>query len=631
MTQQLSLKGHLVWLDPYKCATFFRHPPSAIRHPPSAIRRPPDLLPGGSMFSRLLIPTSRFRRRNPSMTYGADDRPPSMVVWLLAVQHAAMALALVTYVVVAANIAELSQGETQTLVTGSILSMAFGTILQAIGGRFGAGAIIAQISNPFVLTIFAVAFKSLGLAAVFFIAVADGLTQTLVSRILPLLRTLFPPTVVGVVVCLGGLGLIESAVTSSLGMIGAGSEPDGVAVAISALSLGTMMAFSIWGSTTARLFGLVAGISAGFAVSWLMGWTVSYDVIQEASWLGLPSLVLPTEIPDLTFLVPIILIALMSAIDGMGVVVLMDKMDDADWRRVDMKMVGRGLRANGLANMVGAIFGGMPTGMSSANVGLCHVSRTSSRIIGLTTGLLIGSVAFVPVVVTFLVTLPQPVLGAIQVYAAAYLITSGMEMVCGRALDSRGVFMVGTALVVAMGFTLVPRAHDLLPEGLQPLADSTMVSGGVVAVLLNLIFRMGTRSKVRLILSEEQASNTRQLADLVEMQCARWSTRRDVAQRATLSIMEGAEALAMRGRKLLALEGAFDEYNLTLCLVHKGTPLELAAREPVDLQRALDGDDADFEASVNALSSVMLRNLANKVRAEERKDGSSGLELYFEH
>ncbi|MCF8491696.1 MAG: purine/pyrimidine permease, partial [Rhodospirillum sp.] len=477
----------------------------------------------------------------------------------------------------------------------------------------------------------AVAFKAMGPAAVYFIAITDGLVQTLLSRILPRLRTLFQPTIVGVVVCLGGLGLIETAVTSSLGMDGLGDMPDGVALGISALSLGTMMAFSIWGSSAVRLFGLVAGIFAGFALSWVTGWTAPNEVIQNASWLGLPSLVIPTEIPDLTLFLPIVLIAVMSSIDGMGVVVLMDKMDDADWRRVDMKMVGRGLRANGLANVAGAIFGGMPSGMSSSNLGLCHVSRTSSRIIGLATGFLIAIVAFVPAITTFLVSLPEPVLGAIQVYAAAYLITSGMEMVCGRALDSRGVFMVGTALVVALGFTLVPEARYLLPERLELLTESIMVTGGVVAVVLNLIFRAGTKSKVSHVLTEEQASNTRRLADLVELQCARWSTRRDVAQRATLSVMEGAEALAMRGRRLLVLEGSFDEFNLTLSLVHEGVPLELAHRIPIDLEKALDGDDAAFEASVNALSSVMLRNLANNVRGEERKDGTSSLDLYFEH
>src|SRR3546814_10215126 len=60
-------------------------------------------------------------------------------------------------------------------------------------------------------------------------------------------------------------------------------------------------------------------------------------------------------------------------------VVLVHKMNDADWRRADMTMVGGAMRANALGNFLGAWLGAYPSAISSTNIALNHVSRSTSR------------------------------------------------------------------------------------------------------------------------------------------------------------------------------------------------------------------------------------------------------------
>jgi xanthine/uracil permease len=585
------------------------------------------------MFSRFLAPDIRRRRRPLGMTHAIDEIPSTPAALLLAGQHAALALALVAQVVAAAQGAGVGAEETRTLVVGTALAMGLGTLLQALGGRFGAGATVVHGAGPFALVLAVATLKAGGPAALVFLTFLDGAVRGILAPLARRARAIFPPTVVGVVVCLGGLGLIPAAASSALGMAGHG--PDGganaAALVIALASLGAMVALSVWGGPRGRSVALVAGVAVGGALSVVLGLGPDPAVLGDAPLFALPNLVFPREAVDPWVLLSLVPVVVLSAVNGLGVFVLMDRMDDADWRRVDMEAVAKGTRATGVANGIGAFLGAMPTEPNPANVGLCHATRASSRGIGLLTGLMIGALAFLPGVTAVLVALPEPVLGAVLVYAAAYLITSGMEMILSRDLDSRATFMVGTAAVVGVGFTLVPEAGAMLSSLPGGVGIHPMVAGGVVAIALNALFRIGTKNRVRLEPPPETGGRGQDVVDLLEYWCGRWNARRDVTQRAILSVMEGVEVLRERGRPLVALEGSFDEFNLDWTLVHGGPPLEVGRAVAPDWTKALEGDDADLEATMDALSAVVLRNLANSVKAERGADGQSRFTLHFQH
>src|SRR3546814_14216876 len=100
--------------------------------------------------------------------------------------------------------------------------------------------------------------------------------------------------------------------------------------------------------------------------------------------------------------------------------------------------------------------GAYPSAISSANIALSHISRSTSRWVGLLTALLLALIAFLPQVTLALTLIPTPVIGAVELYAAAYLIVSGIELVTSRAMDSRGIFLIGLSFVMGMGVIFLP-------------------------------------------------------------------------------------------------------------------------------------------------------------------------------
>src|SRR3546814_16174101 len=97
-------------------------------------------------------------------------------------------------------------------------------------------------------------------------------------------------------------------------------------------------------------------------------------------------------------------------------------------------------------------------------------------------------IAFLPQVSLALTLIPSPVIGAVEVYAAAYLMVSGVQLLASRAIDSRGPFTIGLSFFAGATVMFMPGLAQLVPESVRFMFPSGVVVGGVTAILLILIF-----------------------------------------------------------------------------------------------------------------------------------------------
>ncbi|ARP81990.1 hypothetical protein CAL12_14995 [Bordetella genomosp. 8] len=601
-----------------------------------------------SLRTLLRLPPVQINRRPPDLMYAVNERPPVGTLLGLAAQHTATALAFVAYVLATAHIANLTQEATQSLVTATVLGMAIATILQAYGGKLGAGALIIHLPDPIVMIAAASVIAVQGGGVLAAIGLANGVAGLLVGQAIPRLRAFFPPTIAGVVVCVTGISLIEPAFRHATGFAPAkaisGSRLmiDGQDILISCTTLAVIVALSVWGSRRTKLFALLAGLIAGIILTGVLGRLSGGELLENAPYFGLPSVPVPEVHLDPAVLVAVVLLAVMVQLDTLGTVVLMSKMDDADWRRPDMRRVSGGIRAGSLSNILAGFMGGLPSATSSANIALCHISRSTTRYAGLVAGGLLALVAFLPKSTVALTLIPTPVVGAVETYAAAYLMVSGIELIASRAMDARGTFMVGLSLVAGVGTILLPDVAEQAPASLRILAESGVVVAGVVATLLNLLFRLGVSQRAEKKLSPlpEDAGGTpldlgTAIVDFVEASGARWGARRDAVQRAAEAALEAAEAIMAAGgnRTVTAIRGSFDEYNFDVELTYTGEPLQLGAAAPVS-PSLLDTSDEEFQAELDrtlrGVSTVLLRRLADRLTTG-RRDGRAFLRLHFDH
>jgi len=578
----------------------------------------------------ITLPLTRTRRKPSDIVYGNSDRPPTGALLALGGQHAIMAIALSTYALAAANLGGLSVAETQTFLTCSILSMAVATFLQAWGGRFGAGALIVHIPGPIMLPFVVVVLSEYGIGGMLVLGLAAGVPALGLSRLIPHLRALFPPPVLGVIVCMGGFSLIQGASRQSLGLDDSFAI-DPYSALIAATTLVVVVALSVWGNSRLKLFGLAAGILAGVAMAALCGRLAGGELFATVPVVALPTLAVPVFTFDAGLLVVVIVVALLGQFDTFASTVIVDRMDDADWHRPDMKMAGGGVMANGLGNIVSGVLGGMTTGASSANIGLAHATRSTSRWIGIAAAAVIAVVALLPQATLALTLIPTPVIGAIQVYAATFLIVSGLELATSRAIDSRTVFMIGISLFIGLTVMLIPQLAERVPPSLRHFIGSGFVMAGLVAILLNLLFRIGTSIVAQRALDEEE-DVIAATVEFIEAQGGKWAARRDVVSRASHAAIETIELVLAsgQGRRPTAIRARFDEFNFDVEILHSGEPLMIAGSDAPDVTDWLEADDDAIQNAMANVAMVLVQRLADRVRAG-RRDGKAYLLLHFDH
>jgi xanthine/uracil permease len=620
-------------------------------------------------------------RRPPDLAYGGIERPPAGALAGLAAQHLATALTLVAYVLAAATLAGIDAASTQAAVAATILAMGLGTLLQAWAPGIGAGAFLVHIPSPISAMLVAVAIATVGVGGLPAIGIACGVTALVVSNIIPRLRALFPPAVAGLVVAAGGLSLsapaffhatglgpqdrfLEQAalVAESLSAYGAmsGSLDGGDTLAeasaarrassdvlgiqsalapvarniiVSSVTLLVIVGMSVWGGKRLKLFALLGGLVAGVAATTVLGDLPSADPLA-----GLPAFALPA-VPAFSFdvragmLIAFVVLATVMQLDTLGAVSLMQRMEDAHWRRPDMARIGRSIRAVGITNIASGFIGGFPTSLSTANVALCNISRATSRYIGLAVASGLVAIALLPTATMALTMIPKPVIGAVEVYAAAYLTMAGIELIMSRAMDTRIIFTVGLSIFAAVVIIAMPQLADAAPESIAFLFKSPVIVAGSTALILNLLFRLGTRRETELDLGETPADKVHQaIQDYVDMQGATWGARKDVMARVANACIEGTEALLAAGRSPLALKASFDEFNFDVEIAHAGKPLGALSSDAAGADRHFD-DPYSEEAMDHAVAQAsvkLLQHFADKVTT-----GGAGergwLRLHFDH
>ena len=154
--------------------------------------------------------------------------------------------------------------------------------------------------------------------------------------------------------------------------------------------------------------------------------------------------------------------------------------------------------------------------------------------------------AFLPKLAAFFAVMPDPVMGAILVYVACYMILAGIQVITSRMLDARRTFVVGIALIFGLSIDMIPGLYRDVPNQIQPLFSSSLAISTVLVVILNLLFRIGVTKRQSLELTPG-VDGSPKIFEFMETQGGVWGARRDVVMRATAALNEFVESAAGLG------------------------------------------------------------------------------------
>ncbi len=455
------------------------------------------------------------------------------------IQHLVTVVPSLGFALLVAQTCAMSAADTKNLIAGTLIAMGISTALNAWGGRLGAGGFFVNIPNFDFMFIGPAAIAAAGLAGLAGEALIAALTCFLLRPLLPRMRELLPSTVVGTVVCMTGITLTVPAVKTSLG-VDAAMRADPVVACISLVSLATIVGISVWGARRFKILAVIAGLVVGNLLTVFTGRMSLPEDFSSQPLFGAPQLIMPTLDLPLATLIGAVLISILGQIYNLGCTVVMDKQTDADWRRPDMRSAGGVFTANGIGDMIASFMGGIGTCIGSSNLALASASKTVSRHIGLTMGLILVALAFLPKAVAFVtLMLPLPVQGALQLYTAVFMFVGGIELATSRAPSNRTTFILGISICAGIAVLIMPGIAEHAPPDVKLVLSNGYLVTGIVAFVLNLIFRVGTGRTAECRFDDMQRPVADVISGFLESQGGQWQVRRDVLQRAFSRLTRG--------------------------------------------------------------------------------------------
>ena len=518
--------------------------------------------------------------RPPGLLYSVDETPPRTVFIVAGLQQVALISNSLLYPIILGREAHLSPEQLLDFVSLSMLALGMATLLLSAKSRFvGSGYLCPAGYTQFYLGPSLTAAHMGGLALAFGMTAIAGVLQAAIAPVLRRVRFLLPPEIAGLVIAVVGLSIAVLGVRYGLGG-GANTGMTSKYLAILAISLTTMVILNIWTKGYLRMFCLLLGMSVGYAASAALG-LLDFSAVIPSEGLPLlrfPSLQLLQWRFDASLIAPFAVVAIASILNLTANIPYAQRINDADWVRPDFTSLRGGLVGNGIATVISAVIGSMGVNSYGPSIGLSAATGITSRSLAYIIAISFALLSLIPAAAALITTIPAPVVGAALFFTAAFLFTSGLQMITARLLDSRKIIVIGFSFAMAM---IADINHDLLaraPLLLHPIVDNAIVLGTTSAVLLNLLMRIGVRQRVTMKLDAGHVDRET-IEEFLSEQGGRWAARRDIVSRAIFGVVQTLEVVGdvQEGTEI---EATFDEFNLDVRVRYKGAPLIIPERKP---------------------------------------------------
>ena len=567
-------------------------------------------------------------KKPANLIYGLDESPSLATTVLLGLQHILALSSAFVYPVILLQETGMLAAQAERMIHASMIVMGIATILQTLRyERIGSGYLCPEQVGPAYIPVSILAVKTGGLPLLAGMTLVSGLFGVVLSRLMGRLRPFFPAEVTGTIVMMVGLALIPVAVSRFLGIEKSRMVIDPLSVSIAAVTFFVMVGVTVWGSSRLRLYGVLIGIGAGSLCAYASGLVTDEHLrrLEQASLLALPSF--PGEGWSFSgaLLVPFMVTALASSLKAVGDLTTCQKVNDAEWKRPDMKSISGGILADACGVMLSGGVGTMGQSTSSANVGLSIASGATSRRIGFACGAILMVLAFVPKLAVLFAIMPSPVIGALLFFAASFMIVAGVQILSSRMMDARKTLVVGVSIILGLSVDMLPGIYHSVPAMLLPAFTSSLSVATLSAVFLNLLFRIGIAQRAKLQI-DPRADSSEQIFLFMEKQGGGWGARKEVIDRAKAAMNEFVEAVSLLEPSLSRIDAevSFDEFNLDIDMRYDGELMEFPIKRPTE------ADLLEDERAVARLAGFLIRNYVDRVKSD-RINGRCRVQFHLEH
>ncbi|MEW1638468.1 nucleobase:cation symporter-2 family protein [Streptomyces sp. NPDC093801] len=439
---------------------------------------------------------SRRRTAAAADRHPVDAVPPFSQLSLYGFQHvlAFYAGAVLVPIILGSSLG-LSPRELVYLINADLVTAGLATIIQAWGfWRIGArlplvqGATFTAVS-PMIAIGQGAGGGTAGLLVVYGAVITGGIATFLLAPFVGRLAKYFPPIVTGTLLTVIGIVLIPVALQD----VGGGSDligkpgygaPEHLAYAGGTLLL--ILLLSRFGGPFLRSVAVLLGLVGGTAAAWLLG-DADLGAVEQADWIGV-STPFHYGVPQFHLfpMLAMVVVMVITMVETTGDVYAMGEITG---REVDGETVGRALRADGVATVLGGVFNSFPYVAFAENIGLVRITRVTSRFVVVAAGFLMILLGLVPKAGAVVASVPHPVLGGAAVAMFGMVATVGIQILAKVDLrEERNALILALSLGAAMLPAVVGPFFAHMPVEVRAVLGSGITLGSLTAVLLNLFF-----------------------------------------------------------------------------------------------------------------------------------------------
>ena len=296
-------------------------------------------------------------RKPSNLLYGLNDRPPLGITLALGLQHVFILFISLIFPAIIVNL--LGNGidahSARSFVSLSMIAGGILTILQAVRTKhFGSGYLCPAVCGPSYLSASILAVTTGGLPLLFGMTAFAGAIEAAFSRVMNRLRFLFTAEVMGIIVALIGIVIIPVAIKNFFGLSGTDTVTTTPELIVAVITLATMIGINVWVKGNLRLYSIIIGMVVGYGLSWAFGIldSASLSKVGEADWFSIPYISNMGWSFDVTMVVPFIVATICSTFKTVGDLGTCQKINDADWKRLDMERVTPGILVDGIGGIL---------------------------------------------------------------------------------------------------------------------------------------------------------------------------------------------------------------------------------------------------------------------------------------
>src|SRR5262249_44308079 len=176
---------------------------------------------------------------------------------------------------------------------------------------------------------------------------------------------------------------------------------------------------------------------------------------------------------------------------------------------------------------------------------------------------------FSPKLAGVFLLIPHEVAGGMMVFSACFLISSGMQLMLTRPIETRGVYVIGISTLLALSENVFPNYFTHLTPVAHSLTASPLAFGLMAALALTLLFRFGTRQRESLVCDGKDKAFA-EVVPFLQRTAAKWKIAQHATERCTKDIEAILVFLRDHGLQPGIFSVAYDGSELRTDLTYAG-------------------------------------------------------------